>query len=315
MLQSVAEVKAFAESVSKDDGRWNGQHVEGFVVRAALKSGSLDKQPHPNDLTEDNWSDPRRVFMWKIKFDQPYLMWREWREVTKRILSEKKRNGDDVAARGRQKLSQSRDKTMSDVSKGKQREGLDAPTSVDELADTLARTSAFSSLQQAPTRQGKAVIDEGEDEESIEEEEGEMKGTSGGKGKGKAMEDASTSLPSSIRADKIRNPETRLYAIWVEGHMQSHPEAFAHYQENRGIIAVREAFLRWRTETDEGRKMEEKILGSGSKSKSNARDSAASKEQQKAFTKTLIVPVAVPGCGKHGSSFSNRPERERTRLS
>lgn len=44
--------------------------VEGFVVRGRKKDGQ-----------------PGEPFFWKVKFDHPYLMYREWRELTRKVLS------------------------------------------------------------------------------------------------------------------------------------------------------------------------------------------------------------------------------------
>lgn len=278
VLNSVDEVKKFRQSVVDNGGMWNGEHVEGFVVRAALKPGSLEKQPHPNDLTEENWNDERRVFMWKIKFDEPYLMWREWRETTKKILSEKKKAGDDVAQRGKEKLVR--------MNKGK------TPTIKNKEVE-IGKTSLEEAFERAcidaggsGSKKNSAVIDEADEESPGTQEETASKSSNKGKGKEAKL---SAELPSTIRADRIRNPETRLYAIWVEKYMETNPEAFVDYLDNRGIISVREAFLNWRSTTKEGQEMHAKLSGKpveGEKPKSGE------------FEKTLIVPVAVPGCGK-----------------
>lgn len=273
-LSSIDEVRSFTDDIAKT-GMWQGVHVEGFVVRAALKPGSLEKQPLPNDLTEENWIDERRVFMWKIKFDQPYLMWREWREVTKKILTSKKKAADDIAERGKQVFA-----SRSDEGRGRTQE------------------------QPIVATNGSTHIAESEDVEFVGNTEGLADSTSNGK---KSKEDkkkqpaaasAQAKAPvDAIRLDRIRNPETRLYISWLEGHMQFHPEAFAEYANNKGIIAVREAFLQWR-KTEEGKKAEEDAMGT----------EAASKKERLAeapFEKTLIVPVAVPGCGKQHVAISS----------
>lgn len=71
-LDSVDEVKHFTDACSADNGRWNGEHVEGFVVRS----------PRQN-ATEESLE----TFMFKVKFEQPYLRWREWREITRKMLA------------------------------------------------------------------------------------------------------------------------------------------------------------------------------------------------------------------------------------
>ncbi|KAJ2412542.1 trna ligase [Coemansia sp. RSA 2530] len=67
VFDSAMEGREFADKV-RSDHALDGRAIEGFVVRCRT---SADSQP----------------FMFKIKYDEPYLMFREWREVTKRILS------------------------------------------------------------------------------------------------------------------------------------------------------------------------------------------------------------------------------------
>ncbi|KAI9343086.1 RNA ligase-domain-containing protein [Zopfochytrium polystomum] len=62
------EVMEMSEAC-KSTGSYKGVPVEGFVIRARNIDG--------------------RVEFWKVKFPDPYLMFREWREVTKAILSGK----------------------------------------------------------------------------------------------------------------------------------------------------------------------------------------------------------------------------------
>ncbi|KAJ2896102.1 trna ligase, partial [Coemansia aciculifera] len=66
VFDSASEGREFADKV-RGDHALDGRAIEGFVVRCRT---SADSQP----------------FMFKIKYDEPYLMFREWREVTKRIL-------------------------------------------------------------------------------------------------------------------------------------------------------------------------------------------------------------------------------------
>lgn len=281
VLDSIDEVKEFRQSVIDNGGMWNGEHVEGFVVRAALKPGSLEKQPHPNDLTEENWQDERRVFMWKIKFDEPYLMWREWRETTKKILSEKKKAGDDVAQRGKDKLARL---NKGKSSATKQIKAEDGKTSLEEAFERACIDAGGRGQKKSS-----AVIDE-KDDDSPDSEQHASNHNAVSKGKQGKL---SAELPSTIRADRIRNPETRLYAIWVEKYMETNPEAFVDYLDNRGIVSVREAFLRWRSTTKEGQEMHAQM---------SAKPAKAASPKSGNFEKTLIVPVAVPGCGR---CFSN----------
>lgn len=79
---SVEKVREFSDAV-KEDGAWKGEPIEGFVVRCYVKdsldSNDPDVPPYP----------PGSSFFFKIKFDEPYLMYRDWREITKIILNKK----------------------------------------------------------------------------------------------------------------------------------------------------------------------------------------------------------------------------------
>ncbi|KAF9226083.1 hypothetical protein BS17DRAFT_776626 [Gyrodon lividus] len=83
-LDTIQEVKAFTDEIAKT-GKWNGDALEGFVVRTHIidpkpGSASLDKRPPYSTGSS---------FFFKVKFDEPYMMYRDWREVTKALLSTK----------------------------------------------------------------------------------------------------------------------------------------------------------------------------------------------------------------------------------
>ncbi|KAG2003763.1 RNA ligase [Coprinopsis cinerea AmutBmut pab1-1] len=86
-LPSIKAVKEFTEECSKT-GTWNGEAVEGFVVRTTTSSsppaGSKKNSPY----------EPNSSFFFKIKFDEPYMMYRDWREVTKALLSMRAKHGE-----------------------------------------------------------------------------------------------------------------------------------------------------------------------------------------------------------------------------
>ncbi|KAF3939476.1 hypothetical protein ABW19_dt0205303 [Dactylella cylindrospora] len=70
----VKDLRTFLEGVA-ESGEWNGRAVEGFVIRCKARYG-------PNDPTYHDW-------FFKYKFEEPYLMYRQWREVTKQMISGK----------------------------------------------------------------------------------------------------------------------------------------------------------------------------------------------------------------------------------
>ena len=81
-LSSISEVKAFTEEIGRS-GKWNGEALAGFVVRTTVGSpptkGSANADVSPYS--------PGSSFFFKVKFDEPYMMYRDWREITKSLLS------------------------------------------------------------------------------------------------------------------------------------------------------------------------------------------------------------------------------------
>ena len=73
MFQTLDEVKPFLEKCA-ETGSWDGRDTEGFVIRCKMK--------------EKN-SEPYRDWFFKYKFEEPYLMYRQWRECTKSVISGK----------------------------------------------------------------------------------------------------------------------------------------------------------------------------------------------------------------------------------
>ncbi|KAL0581130.1 tRNA ligase [Marasmius crinis-equi] len=99
-LNSVTEVQEFTDQVSKTQ-HWEGEAVEGFVVRTHVT------QP-PDSRGESKRSDvspyaPDSSFFFKVKFDEPYMMYRDWREVTKMLLNQRGRLHEDSLPRNKMK--------------------------------------------------------------------------------------------------------------------------------------------------------------------------------------------------------------------
>lgn len=87
---------------------------------------------------------------------------------------------------------------------------------------------------------------------------------------------------AAIPKSKMKRKETQVYLKWVKNEIQTNRSAFQGYMQGKGIIATREQFLRW-LNTEQG--------------KTDLSD-VASDPVVKEFGKTIIVPVAVPGCGE-----------------
>jgi tRNA ligase len=73
MFQTLDEVKPFLDKCA-ETGSWNGRDTEGFVIRCKMKAENRD---------------PYRDWFFKYKFEEPYLMYRQWRECTKAVIAGK----------------------------------------------------------------------------------------------------------------------------------------------------------------------------------------------------------------------------------
>lgn len=201
-LPSLKAVREFTDKVG-ESGKWRGEPVEGFVVRTSVApSASLSSKTasSSNAVGMPPPYPPGSDFFFKVKFDEPYLMYRAWREVTKTILSHK------------------------------------------------AKSAAERSKH-----------------------------------------------PLKIPRSRLSRPESRLYRDWVEKEIDARPDDFKDFSKGRNIIATRDRFLRW-LETDEGRKMLEKLHDKRTLSAAEGQEEVVEKENRE-WGKTVIVPVAVPGCG------------------
>lgn len=76
-INTAKELRNFLETCA-ETGSWKNREVEGFVIRTKAQ---LDK------FEVGKYSD----YFFKYKFEEPYLMYRQWREVTRAYLSGKNR--------------------------------------------------------------------------------------------------------------------------------------------------------------------------------------------------------------------------------
>ena len=74
VMNDIHEVKNFLADVAQT-GAHDGRDVEGFVVRCRMS--------HSPNLT------PHQDWFFKYKFEEPYLMFRQWRECTKALINGK----------------------------------------------------------------------------------------------------------------------------------------------------------------------------------------------------------------------------------
>lgn len=74
VIDDINEVKAFLEAVA-ESGAHDGRDVEGFVIRCKMTQ-------NPATNVYQDW-------FFKYKFEEPYLMYRQWRECTKALIAGK----------------------------------------------------------------------------------------------------------------------------------------------------------------------------------------------------------------------------------
>lgn len=238
-MNTIAEVRTFTQSV-EDKGEWEGEPVEGFVVRCTVadsdasvsletdlnnlslsppapvertKNGKIKQVLPPKPLVPPPYP-PGSPFFFKVKFEQPYLRYRGFREITKALLP---------------------------------------------LLDPLVPSNPQNPDSKPQPRR-------------------EIK------------------LPRS----KLQDPESILYEVWCRRVMETNPEWFEGIKKGKGIVAVREKFLEW-CETEEGaaelREGRETFGGRGGKG-DGMKGEDGKKRGVDGWGKTIVFPVAVPGCGE-----------------
>ncbi|WFD34158.1 RNA ligase (ATP) [Malassezia cuniculi] len=90
IIETLEEVESFATEVAKT-GSIAGEAIEGFVVRTTMPA---NVEPVPGVVPPPY--APGQAWFYKIKFDEPYLMYRQWRELTKTMISTKAQWDDAV---------------------------------------------------------------------------------------------------------------------------------------------------------------------------------------------------------------------------
>ncbi|UZJ56990.1 hypothetical protein CBS101457_006310 [Exobasidium rhododendri] len=86
-VDSMEEVVKFTSSVA-ETGRWQGTALEGFVVRTRMPTNQDPEFTQGKTVVPPPYMDGQTWF-YKVKFDEPYLMYRDWRELTKKMMTER----------------------------------------------------------------------------------------------------------------------------------------------------------------------------------------------------------------------------------
>ncbi|KAF1817499.1 tRNA ligase [Eremomyces bilateralis CBS 781.70] len=87
MEDDIKKVKRFLDEVA-ETGNYDGRDTEGFVIRCQARDSVRDSH---------DWHD----WFFKYKFEEPYLMYRQWRECTKSMIA-----GKDPRIKKHRKITQ-----------------------------------------------------------------------------------------------------------------------------------------------------------------------------------------------------------------
>ncbi|KNZ51113.1 hypothetical protein VP01_408g2 [Puccinia sorghi] len=82
-VNDIEAVKDLCQKIQTDGWAGREGHVEGVVVRGTPRDGPTIIDPEL----------PTASIFWKVKFEEPYLTYREWRELTRKMLHEMTLNG------------------------------------------------------------------------------------------------------------------------------------------------------------------------------------------------------------------------------
>ena len=268
VFNTFEEVENFARKVG-ETGSLNGEPIEGFVVRTMMPS---HKDPPPSGVVKPPYS-PGQTWFYKIKFDEPYLMYRDWRELTRTMLQQKK----DFDALQVVLLTRQADQLQ--VSEATPAETVSEENPSQDLSTINTEAPSKKALKRAK-KQASQLANKAQ-KNQLEQDR------------------AAGRVPPAPPMPRTRRPETTLYIEWcydrlygnLERGVEPQPEIFARFLEGRGIIALREAFLEYKA-SDAGQKALQRHETSPV---SSIRDLRL---DERPYSKTLIVPIAVVGCGK-----------------
>lgn len=281
-LGSMQEVKEFTDRIGTT-GEWKGEAIEGFVVRTRIPDDATASSTKDEGIAAPPYAR-NHVWFYKVKYDEPYLIYRDWRELAKKMLTERtkweRESNNGAAATGSKKAAfdPSSLEPISAVGPNGQ------PKSKNQLKREKKARGMQIARQTAAASAGAANL--------------------------------SASLPEPPRARSNR-PETKLFIQWCyermygssDGKVKPNMTLFQGINVGKGIIHLRDTFLRY-LESTEGRQRLEALggaqgalavrLGEGSAvpSQSSALTEADAARAARPFTHLLLVPIAVPGCGK-----------------
>ncbi|KAJ9479855.1 tRNA ligase [Pseudozyma hubeiensis] len=264
-LGSLEEVQKVTAEIEVT-GAWEGEPIEGFVIRTHMPGKErMDELRRSEDKVVSPPYEPGQAWFYKVKFDEPYLMYRDWRELARKMVKEKAEWEAKVA-------------NLPSTSSS------DPPSSIDDTPSTPVADADTPTTVTAPdnsddTAPSKAALKRAR--KRLAKQDAKLTASH------RLAAQSAGLLPPSPPQPRSKRPETTLFIQWCYDRLYGNdtikpqPHLFAGLTQNKGIIAMRNAFLSY--------------LHQSSPNQPNA---PAEKEDTRPFTKTILAPIAVPGCGK-----------------
>ncbi|EST10191.1 hypothetical protein PSEUBRA_000606 [Kalmanozyma brasiliensis GHG001] len=250
-LGSLKEVERVTSEIEQT-GAWEGEAIEGFVIRTHMPGEEeMERLKGEKGVVSPPYKAGQAWF-YKVKFDEPYLMYRDWRELARKMVKEKAEWEAKVAT-----LPSSSSESTSDAP---------TPQPTEPEPEENGEPTSKAALKRQRKQQAKqhAAVAAASRTAAI----------------------ASGLLPPPPPNPRSSRPETAQFIQWCYDRLYgtptvpAQPSLFAGLTQNKGIIAMRTAFLSHLS-----------TLPTTSSPPESAEDT-------REFTKTLLVPIAVPGCGK-----------------
>lgn len=283
-LGSMAEVQEFTDRVGTT-GEWQGEAIEGFVVRTRIPRDALPADTKEQGVAAPPYA-PNQVWFYKVKYDEPYLMYRDWRELAKKMVGEK--------TKWEKENSKASSKQRADV-KAEHPSQVTLPALEElSLVDAQGEPKSKSQIKREKKARGLEIARRKAAEAASRESAGPQ-----------------LARPDPPRARSNR-PETRLFIEWcyakiwgsADGKVKPDMKLFQGLNFGKGIIHLRDTFLRY-LETREGRSRLQTFGGPRGALAARLGGQEAgeaplldTKQPTRPFTHLLVVPVAIPGCGK-----------------
>ncbi|CAO1639220.1 unnamed protein product [Sympodiomycopsis kandeliae] len=293
-LGSMQEVKDFTDRVGTT-GEWQGEAIEGFVVRTRIPKDAQHANTKQDGIATPPYS-PDQVWFYKVKYDEPYLMYRDWRELTKKMIT----------AKTKWEKEGHRSETQS---------ALDG----DSVAEAMKALNVDDPIAKVDSNGEKKSKSQLKREQKARQQEAQRRARQGAIA-GTATVEPQTPKPDPPKARSNR-PETRVFIEWCYDQLygsktvRPNPRLFQGINHGKGIIHLRDTFLRY-LESPEGRTKLQALggakgalaarLNADSGGSGGSDSGVESARLSRPFTHLLVLPIAVPGCGKTSLFLSLR---------